>query len=374
MLKYSLLLTLMFFQCVFGSDFLSYKGQLYISGYNNQDVLDPYDANINYLPEFYKSFSFNSTSSVDLKYSHSFYKNLSIDNFNKIDANRYRSWIRFSTNYIDLRFGLQKITFGSALFLRPLSWFDSIDFKSKSGQTYGVESLRFIASPSNSISVWLWSINNEFSKSSFGGRLEISNVNRLFGDWGFTYYKDLESKKHLPYQISQFLYSYIPKNEIIQPINLESILGFRENSRFGIDYRYDGLFGFWFEGSYYSMKKYEDVLFNEFSFLTLGFDYTFPILNGLLFTTETIFSMVDLSIDSEFLDNSNSSSIFFLSLPINIYSDFSYFYLKDWDDNIPENNIVRWSTTYDSFSMNYILTLIPGKLNDIFQIEFIYNH
>ena len=371
--KYFLILFAFIQVHLLASDFFL-NGQLLINGYNNNKF---FSSDFTYIPNI--SYSYNINNKLDFDISHSFSLNKSYNNYsdgNPFLSNKYRSWFRLSTNTLDLRIGLQKIAFGSAIFLRPLSWFDSLDFKSNTGQTYGVEALRLIMSPSNLLSIWFWGINNEGAKPSFGGRIEKSNIGILSGDWGFTYYNDSDSDKHLPYQVGQFLINYIPDYELFgeDVLDIDNILGFRENSRFGIDYRYDGFFGFWFESSYYLMKKYDDVLFNKFSFLTLGFDYTLPFLNGLLLTTETIFSEVDLSIDSESLDNNNYSSIVFLSLPINIINDFSFFHLKDWDNNIPENNILRWSTTYDSFSMNYMLTLIPGKLNDIFQIEFIYNH
>src|SRR5262245_19249237 len=39
----------------------------------------------------------------------------------------YRVWARFKTTRFEARGGLQKINFGSALLLRPLRWFDSVD-------------------------------------------------------------------------------------------------------------------------------------------------------------------------------------------------------------------------------------------------------
>ena len=161
---------------------------------------------------------------------------------------------------------------------------------------------------------------------------------------------------------------------IFQSNDLESILGFRENQRFGFDYRYDGLFGFWFESSKYIMKKYEDVLFNEFLFYTFGLDYTLPYNDGILISGETIFSQVDLSIESDLLDTDNISSLFYFSTPINMINNFSLFHIRDWDNNIPSNNLLLISSTYDSFTLNYMLTLMPGKFNDFFQIEFVYNY
>jgi len=43
------------------------------------------------------------------------------------DLKPYRAWIRFSSDQLELRIGLQKLNFGSASILRPLMWFDQMD-------------------------------------------------------------------------------------------------------------------------------------------------------------------------------------------------------------------------------------------------------
>ena len=368
MLRFIKFLIFISISFLFSNNFVSYNGQVYIVGLNQHDSTLNYDYRLNYIPEFKKKIAINTNSNVDINFSYLFFKE---QNNNKVNLSKYRSWIRYYNDYIDLRLGLQKITFGSALFLKPLSWFDSIDFRSITDQTYGVDAARLILTPNNSSSYWFWIIKNKLSPNSFGGRFELSNY---YGDWGFTYYKDSQFQKHLPFQINQFLFSMLSDDLVYQPNNLESILGFRENQRLGFDYRYDGFFGFWFETSKYIMKKYDDVLFNEFLFCTLGLDYTLPYNDGILISGETIFSQVDLSIESELLDNDNISSLFYFSMPINMINNLSLFHIIDWDYNIPSNNLLLLSSTYDSFTMNYMLTLIPGQFNDFFQIEFVYNY
>src|SRR5262249_24762513 len=50
----------------------------------------------------------------------------------------YRGWVRFKTSRFEARGGLQKINFGSALVLRPLRWFDSVDPRDPLQLTDGV--------------------------------------------------------------------------------------------------------------------------------------------------------------------------------------------------------------------------------------------
>ena len=94
-------------------------------------------------------------------------ENHSLSSANKNE--NYRLWIRYTKPKYDFRIGLQKISFGSASLLRPLNWFDTIDFSSTTGQTVGVEAARFQFYPSNSSLFSIWCIENE--KISFGDSL-----------------------------------------------------------------------------------------------------------------------------------------------------------------------------------------------------------
>ena len=139
----------------------------------------------------------------------------------------------------------------------------------------------------------------------------------------------------------------------------------KQNDRLGIDYRYDGNFGFWIESCHYILKETGNLTFS-----TLGFDYTIPVFNGILLSSETMISKFSLSP----IAFRNRYTIFHLSIPINHINNLAFYSFYDWDDYETNNNIVRWSTTYDSFNIDYMFTLEPGRFNDNFQIMFIYNH
>jgi hypothetical protein len=297
---------------------------------------------------------------IDFEYAYYIFKNY---NTNTI-SNKYRSWIRYSNDNLDARFGLQKIAFGTAVFLRPLAWFDSLDFTSTTGQTDGVEALRFIYSPSNLLAMWLWIVDNDVSGQSYGGRIEISSIGLLAGDWGFTYHKDTESAQHLSPHSNQFSYSHILDRDDDESDVLDGISD--KNNRLGIDYRYDGAFGFWIEGCHYMMKE-------KLTFLTLGFDYTIPAFNGILLRSETMFSRSSFQSDNLVVLSTNTYTAFHLDFPIDHINNLLLYSFRDWE-GYTSDNLIRWSTTYDSFNVDYMLTLKPGKFNDIFQIMFIYNH
>ena len=81
------------------------------------------------------------------------------------------------------------------------------------------------------MAIWLWAIDGNISNKSYGTRIELSNA---VGDWGFTYYKDSGSNA-----------------------SIQGDLLFSENSRLGIDYRYDGnLNEIWNDQSIYMKIDY----------------------------------------------------------------------------------------------------------------------
>lgn len=70
----------------------------------------------------------------------------------------YRMWLRFSTPQFEARIGLQKISFGSAMLLRPLMWFDGLDPNDPLQLTTGVYGLLLRYTFLNNANVWAWGL------------------------------------------------------------------------------------------------------------------------------------------------------------------------------------------------------------------------
>jgi hypothetical protein len=104
--------------------------------------------------------------------------------------------------------------------------------------------------------------------------------------------------------------------------------------------------------------------------LTLGADYTLPILNGLLISSESMYSSI-ISQDLWILNQTTSSLI--ASMPIGMLNDLIFITIRDWDTK-DFYNLLRWSTTFDYFSINCMLSINPSEVQDNFKIMFIYNH
>ena len=77
------------------------------------------------------------------------------------DIDIYRLWIRYGSPQLEIRAGLQKINFGSAILLRPLMWFDRIDPRDPLQLTEGVYGLLGRYYFLNNANVWIWALLGE---------------------------------------------------------------------------------------------------------------------------------------------------------------------------------------------------------------------
>jgi len=247
----------------------------------------------------------------------------------------YRLWLRYSSEKIEARLGLQKIAFGPAMVLRSLAWFDTIDPKDPTGQTDAVKAFRLRLFPTSSLAIWLWSTNNDRDTLSYGGRAELSTS---IGEWGLTYHQD---PAELGQSVGQF------------PIFISG-----PHQRIALDYRYDGYFGFWFEGAGIFADSKQDVELNRFTLFTLGADYTIPVGSGLLIMAETM----KINGSSTVAESSSDQTYTALmaSLPINMLHQLMFIAQIDWD-NSHMYNYLRWGVTYDHFSLNFILSISPKR-------------
>ena len=108
---------------------------------------------------------------------------------NGIDDNSdiHRIWGRYSSDNIELRYGIQKIAFGPGVILRPLRWFDSLDRKDPTGQTDGVTAVRLKYFDGHGITYLGWFIHPENREiASRGGRIEFPILG--LGDLGASYH------------------------------------------------------------------------------------------------------------------------------------------------------------------------------------------
>jgi hypothetical protein len=158
--------------------------------------------------------------------------------FTHNDFSSYRIWLRFSASQYEVRVGLQKINFGSAMLLRALMWFDSIDPRDPLQLTHGVYGVLGRYYFLNNANIWLWVLHSndrnrgweifisDKDKPEFGGRVQIPLYT---GEIALTYH-------HRNIDITKS-----PLNQIL--IGQSSV----PEDRIGLDGKFDLEVGVWFE-------------------------------------------------------------------------------------------------------------------------------
>ena len=317
----------------------SMKGQFWSSALTSNDVPNDQssiESTLGYVPTLSLFKNLSASQFIDVEWAYRLDRSYSADSLlNNLE--NHRLWIRYSSEKIEARLGLQKIVFGPSQILRTLSWFDTIDLKDPTGQTDGVEAFRLRVFPSNSLSVWSWLINSNQDKISFGGRVELSTG---FGEWGLTYHQD---PTVTPQAAGQF-----------------SVIISGPHQRVALDVRYDGFIGSWMEGAFIFSDN------SEIEMVTMGADYTLHVASGILIMTESLY------IDQK-QNGSNSSqtfTAFMASIPLGMIHQIMLISQLDWDEN-RAYNYLRWSATYDHYSLNLILSMSPKRSEYNFTEEYL---
>jgi hypothetical protein len=183
----------------------------------------------------------------------------------------YRGWVRFKSTRFEARGGLQKINFGSALLLRPLRWFDSVDPRDPLQLTDGVYAVLVRGFMPHNVTAWGWGLyGNDHLKGlelnptrartpEFGGRLQAP----LFKG------EVAGSLHHRETDLSKGLAIASGSDDTAAP-----------ETRYGLDGKWDVGIGLWFEGEVVRQTRL-DLASTASRALTIGADYTFALGNGL---------------------------------------------------------------------------------------------
>lgn len=258
----------------------------------------------------------------------------------EIDFNlkTYRLWFRRSTDILELRFGLQKITFGNARIFRSLMWFDHIDPTDPLQITEGVWGVRASRDFSNNSNIWLWgllwnsdpkgwdTIPTKKNNVEFGGRYQLPFSR---GEIGFTGHNRIISRRDIP-----------------EYLNITSMSKSTPEIRAALDGYFDLGIGLWFESTVIHADYGEDFP-NWQSFLTLGGDYTFGIGNGISVTGEHfIYSLDEKPLT---LDSAQEMTGLMVTYPISIFDNLSSFVFYSWNTELTFYYL-NWQRTYDDWT------------------------
>jgi hypothetical protein len=256
----------------------------------------------------------------------------------------YRVWARFKTSRFEARGGLQKINFGSALLLRPLRWFDSVDPRDPLQITEGVYGLLVREYLPRNYTVWAWGLyGNDHLKG-----LELNPTRERTPEYGGRFQAPLSrgeiafTTHHRRADLSKGL-TTVGADE--DPIAREG--------RYGVDGKWDVGVGIWFEGA--AIHQTRPVLPSvDSGALTLGADYTFGLGNGLHVLGEYF-------VQESSEDLSTRFSAVSLNYPLGLLDSLSaIFYIDTTRADV--YRFVNWQRTYDSWQFYFMGFWNPRQL------------
>lgn len=339
------------------SDSLRFSGQLSGWAQYAPDIQPEGWLGIRYIPQLNFEFPFNKSNLFDFEVSANIYGEAGFSPFdslyNNVKIKPYRAWIRYSGSRMELRAGLQKINFGSALLFRPLMWFDSLNPRDPLQLTDGVWGLLFRYYFQNNANLWFWSFYG--NKNSKG--LEVSRTHWRTPEVG--------GRIQLPVPHGEAAVSYhYRKADATSPGGELSLLqnGIGEN-RIGLDIRLDVTVGLWAEASWTHLNKNMGVFTNQ-EMLTVGTDYTFAIGNGLSLTFEQIIYTSDQKAFA--MDNTLSLSGLSLSYPLTLFDNLRTVVYYDWN-NTEGYYFADWQRQLNHFTFHVMAYWNPDKVQMITQ-------
>lgn len=349
---------------------LSVEGQL--SAWGNYNPNNDYYiiTGARYIPQINYEIELDKKHLFDFEVSANTAGTLAFNNSSILDDGSldwYRAWARYSNEQFELRFGLQKIDFGTAVMLRSLRWFDQVDprdpLQLTNGVWGGLARYYFL----DNTNIWLWGlygnknqkgmeVYNTFQyKPEAGGRIQTV-VPR--GELGISYH-------HRKVNSNQFNFMD-PDNPISE-------------NRLGLDAKFDLIVGLWFEGSWINKDIYR---INNQHIYTVGTDYTFG--SGLNVTLEHMVYSLDYKAFA--FENPVQFTALMATYPIGMFDNISVISYYDWAKN-SSYNFVNWRRQFDRTTLYVMAYWNPknvqlnftGTAQNMFggkglQIMYVFNH
>lgn len=332
---------------------LNFQNQVSIWG--NLNFSDPlkYQLGARYIPALSPSLVFKNNHKLDAEISVNTYGNLlfSGSDYDTVnyDFKMYRFWLRYSTSRLELRAGLQKINFGSATILRPLMWFDKMDFRDPLQLTDGVYAFLGRYYFLNNVNIWLWTL---YGNDEIKGWESAPSVRKV---------PEYGGRFQLPVPAGELALSYHHRmadfTELYKAIPGVTETQFSEN-RLALDGKWDLGVGIWFE-LVGKLNDQDNTLISKWeTYSNIGLDYTFPLGNGLNIITE-YFRYANIPEEDQVKSKSNLS-LAALSYPFLISHTMSFVVYYDWD----QKNWYRFlnmQLKYDYLSFYFMAFWNPEK-------------
>lgn len=261
------------------------------------------------------------------------------DSSDDADLDVYRLTLRFATAKTEFRLGLQKISFGPALLLRSLQWFDRVDPRDPQRLTDGVYGLRITYNTLNNSSLWLWCLLENDEPKGF----EIFSTDPDKPEFGGRFQFPIPQGE---------LAATIHTREAEYPMGL--LPDFTER-RIAVDGWMDIGVGIWFE-TVFRQQKSPALPFEWLKLVTTGMDYTFDIGNGLHILGEHMVPV--LSDDIMTWDEKTHFTAFSANYPFGYFDALTAIGYYAWDHK-EYSQYVSWQRSYDHVIINLSLFKYP---------------
>jgi hypothetical protein len=329
-IKHSIIL-LVFTHAALGQKPLSFSGQLSgMTSFSPQNDLSLFGG-LRYLPQINFTKGLDSFTYFDaelaLNLSGSLLANPTDSAILDFNQSLYRGWVHYAAKQFEVRAGLQKIDFGSAMLLRPLQWFNQIDPRDPLQLTNGVYGVLGRYYFLNNANIWVWGLYGNERARGF----DFLESNADIPEFG--------GRVQYPTKRGEIALSY--HHRIAQTNRSMSPLPFYENipeNNFGIDGKWDIGPGIWFEATTSHKDASLGLLENQ-TFVNVGTDYTFGLGNGINAVAEHLI----VGSDSSWLgfnQRANISAVI-LTYPLGFF------------DNLTLVNYYSWESEDYIFFLNY---------------------
>ena len=278
-----------------------------------------------YIPRLNYKIPFKKERLLDFEASANIYGSMDAslfsDSYFDHNIKAYRMWARYSNQRMELRFGLQKINFGSAQMFRPLMWFDRMDPRDPLQLTDGVWGFLGRYYFKNNTNIWLWGLYGNKNPKGFEATTTLKNFPEAGGRIQFPIPKG-EAALSYHYRVTDPAKLYLPWSR--PPYEQVG------EHKTGFDIRINAIVGLWLEASWTCFNKDLGVYTHQ-EMVTAGTDYTFGFGNGLVAT----FEQFVFSYDQNAFGFANNTTVSALSLlySLNIFDRLSLMTYRNWTDN-----------------------------------------
>jgi hypothetical protein len=323
---------------------ISFNGQLTAWGIMQFENQLPIRFGGRFVPTVLGNYSFSANSGIDFEASLNINGTADFTGFKRDtllgQLKPYRVWARYSGQNWEIRAGLQKINFGSAKMFRPLMWFDGMDVRDPLQLTDGVYGVLAKYFFQNNANLWFWGL--------------IGNKNpKGYELWGSTQWSpEIGGRFQMPAGPGEIALSTHHRKIEYQNGSSVGFSRYETNeSRIGLDGKWDVGIGFWFESSVTltdTQNQMNPLLFKIQDMWNLGADYTLPVGNGMGVTVEYF----RYHAGDQFLVSGSSVNVIgtMLNYPLSLLDNLSgmVFYLPDQNKWM---NYLSWGRTYDNLNI-----------------------